>query len=81
MNRILIYEPNPELLSTYRGLLENQKFWVFACSDETEARKLISSQIFHLCIWSGESHDALEKLSVKNDHLGLDSIEIVCYEK
>ncbi len=63
MNRILIYEPNLELLSTYRGLLENEKFWVFACSNETEARKLISSQIFHLCIWSGDSHDALEKLS------------------
>jgi DNA-binding NtrC family response regulator len=62
MNRILIYEPNPELLATYRGLLENHQFWVFACTDETEAKNLISKQIFHLCIWSAENSGELEKI-------------------
>ena len=67
MNRILIYEPNPELLATYRGLLENHNFWVFACSDETEARNLIEKQLFHLCIWSTESSQGIEKIfSIKS---------------
>lgn len=62
MNRILIYEPNPEILATYRGLLENQKFWVFACSDESEAKNLIQKQIFHLCLWSAENTEALDQI-------------------
>jgi len=62
MNRILIYEPNSELLATYRGLLENQKFWVFACSDESEATLLLEKQLFHLCIWSAENLTAVDKI-------------------
>ncbi|MBM4317116.1 MAG: sigma-54-dependent Fis family transcriptional regulator [Deltaproteobacteria bacterium] len=67
MNRILIYEPNPELLATYAGLLENHKFWVFTCGEEKEALNLIEKQIFHLCLWSAESSSGLDKIySIKS---------------
>ncbi len=62
MNRILIYDPNPELLNVYRWLLEKHNFWVFACSDETEAKTLIEKQLFHLCIWAAENIQGIDKI-------------------
>lgn len=51
MNRVLIFEPHPQLCQLMRERLEAQHLWVCAVSDENAARELFEKQYFHACVW------------------------------
>ncbi len=60
MNRVLIYEPDVELGTRCKELLEQNNLWVIHEWDLNNALSLYAKQLFHVCVWRCDTEDDLK---------------------
>src|SRR5690606_38122562 len=63
MNRVLIFDPDPVRLASFKQAFGQTHYWVAGSSCALVATTILAKQAFHVCVWCADEAAHLRRLT------------------